>query len=203
MKCRKEIRRWQNRGVTLVWGLFCQGVSGGWRIFFASSVSLFDREARFFVPTRASLTLARAGAVKVGRRTNLAACSALARPYLDGFEHDGTLGVVGMTIREEPAFGRGSIAPQPCIRLGPRTPNHDAAMRIGSEAPKRRTHSSSRHDSHESPRDPATSNHHRRPVKWTDGAETIRCVQRSPVIMPVAERRPLEPHPPARAARER
>ncbi len=27
-------------------------------------------------------------------------------------------------------------------------------MRIGSEAPKRRTHSSSRHDSHESPRDP-------------------------------------------------
>src|SRR6266699_5715036 len=37
-------------------------------------------------------------------------------------------------------------------------------MRIGSEAPKRRTHSSSRHDSHESPRDPATSNRHRRPV---------------------------------------
>ena len=34
----------------------------------------------------------------------------------------------------------------------------------GSEAPKRRTHSSSRHDSHESPRDPATSNRHRRPV---------------------------------------
>jgi hypothetical protein len=42
--------------------------------------------------------------------------SALSRPYLDGFEHDGTLGAVGMTIRGEPAFGRGSIAPQPCIR---------------------------------------------------------------------------------------
>src|SRR4029077_14275942 len=69
-----------------------------------------------------------------------------------------------MTIREEPAFGRGSIEPQPCIRLGPRTPNHDAAMRIGSEAPRRRTHSSSRHDSHESPRDSATSSRHRRPV---------------------------------------
>jgi hypothetical protein len=39
-----------------------------------------------------------------------------------------------------------SIAPQPCIRWvwGP---NHDAVMRIGSEAPKRRTHSSSRHES--------------------------------------------------------
>ena len=32
----------------------------------------------------------RAEAVKIGRRTNLAACFALARPYLDGFEHDGT-----------------------------------------------------------------------------------------------------------------
>jgi hypothetical protein len=29
---------------------------------------LFDLEARFFVPTRASLTSTRAGAVKVGRR---------------------------------------------------------------------------------------------------------------------------------------
>jgi hypothetical protein len=35
-----------------------------------SSVSLFDLEARFFVPTRTSLTPARAEAVKVGRRTN-------------------------------------------------------------------------------------------------------------------------------------
>jgi hypothetical protein len=82
-----------------------------------SFVSFFVRsQARFFVPTRGSLTSSRAGAVKVGRRANLAACSEIARPYLDSFEHDGTLGAVGMTIREEPAFGRGSIAPQPCIR---------------------------------------------------------------------------------------
>jgi hypothetical protein len=80
------------------------------------SVSLFDLKARFFVPTRSSLTSSRAGAVKVGRRANLAACSELARPYLDSFEHDGTLGAIGMTIRGEPAFGRGSVAPQPCIR---------------------------------------------------------------------------------------
>ena len=37
-------------------------------------------------------------------------------PQLDSFEPDGTLGAIGMTIRGEPAFGRGSIAPQPCIR---------------------------------------------------------------------------------------
>ena len=95
----------------------------------------------------------RAGAVKVGRRTNLAACSALARPYLDSSEHDGTLGAVGMAIRGELAFGRGSIAPQPCIRWV-QEPDHDAAMRIGSEAPKRRTHSFPRHNSHGTNRDP-------------------------------------------------
>ena len=88
----------------------CQVVSTGRRIFFPSflpsSVSLFDLKARFFVPTRASLTSARAGAVKVGRCTNLAACSDFARPHLDSFERDGTLGAIGMTIRGEPAFGR-------------------------------------------------------------------------------------------------
>jgi hypothetical protein len=46
----------------------------------------------------------------IGRRANLAACSELAGPYLDSFEHDGTLGAIGMTIRGEPAFGRGSRA---------------------------------------------------------------------------------------------
>ena len=82
-----------------------------------SFISFFVRsESRFFVPTRASPRSSRAEAVKVGRRTNLVACSALARPYLDSFEHDGTLGAVGMAIRGELAFGRGSIAPQPCIR---------------------------------------------------------------------------------------
>ena len=35
---------------------------------------------------------------------NLAAYSALARPHLDSFEHDGPLGAVGMTIRGKPAF---------------------------------------------------------------------------------------------------
>jgi len=98
----------------LVWGFSCQGVSARRRTSFISS--FVRSESRSFVPTRASPMSSRAGAVKVGRRTNLAACSALARPYLDSSEHDGTLGAVGMAIRGELAFGRGSIAPQPCIR---------------------------------------------------------------------------------------
>ena len=97
-------------------GLFLSRSSPERQIFCPSSVSLFDLKARFFVPTRGSLTSSRAGAVKVGRRADLAACSELTRPYLDSSEHDGTLGAIGMTIRGEPAFGRGSVAPQPCIR---------------------------------------------------------------------------------------
>ena len=46
--------------------------------------------------------------VQVGRRTNLSACSALAGPYLDGFQHDGTLDAIGARIRGELAIGRGS-----------------------------------------------------------------------------------------------
>jgi len=105
---------------------------------------LFDLKARFFVPTRSSARPSRAGAVKVGRCTNLSTCFALARPYLDSFEHDGTLGAVGMTIRGEPAFGRGSIAPQPCIRWvqGPEPWCSHAHRQRSSEG---RTHSSSRH----------------------------------------------------------
>jgi hypothetical protein len=73
-----------------------------------------DLGVRFFVSTRASLTSMRAEAVKVGVAPTLRHASPL--PSLDGFEHDSTLNAVAMTIRGEPAFGRGSIAPQPCIR---------------------------------------------------------------------------------------
>src|SRR4051794_33360865 len=72
-------------------GLFLSRSSPARQIFCHSSVSLFDLKSRFFVPTHGSLTSSRAGAVKVGRRADLAACSELARPYLDSFEHDGTL----------------------------------------------------------------------------------------------------------------
>jgi hypothetical protein len=78
--------------------------------FFVPSSCFFVRsQARFFVPTRASLRPARAGAVKVGRRANLAACSALARPHLYSSEHDGAIDAVGMTIRGEPASIGGDL----------------------------------------------------------------------------------------------
>jgi hypothetical protein len=60
-------------------------------------VSWFDLEARFFVPTHRSRTLARAGAVKIGRRSSLPPSSVAVRPHLYGPEHAGTLVVVGMT----------------------------------------------------------------------------------------------------------
>jgi hypothetical protein len=97
-------------------GLFLSRSSPERQIFVLRQFSLFDLKARFFVPTRTSLAPSRAEAVKVGRHTNLATSSAVARPHLDSFEHDGSLGAIGMTIRGEPAFGRGSVAPQPCIR---------------------------------------------------------------------------------------
>src|SRR5260370_7978446 len=96
-----------------------------------SFIGFFVRShSRFFVPTRPLLTAARAGAVKVGRRTNLSGCSSLARPYLDGSEHDGTLDAIGTTIRGALALGRESsrrnlqfgrsIATSPCCSHTPR-----------------------------------------------------------------------------------
>jgi len=125
---------------------------------------LFDLKARFFVPTRGPLTSSRAGAVKVGRRAKLAACSELARPYLDSFEHDGTLGAIGMTIRGEPAFGRGSVAPQPCIRWvqGPEPWCSHTHRQRSSEAADPFSFSALK--AKETRRDSATSNRHRRPV---------------------------------------
>src|SRR5450755_4647316 len=72
-------------------------------------------------------------------------CSALVRPYLDSSEHGGTLDAVGMTIRGEPAFGRAYQSRHNLVFGGSKDPNHDAVMRIGGEAPRRRTHSFPRH----------------------------------------------------------
>jgi hypothetical protein len=49
----------------------------------------------FFRPNRNSDTPARAGAVKVGRRSDLSTNSAASRPHLDGSEHGGRLGRLG------------------------------------------------------------------------------------------------------------
>ena len=131
---------------------------------FPSSVSWFDLKARFFVPTCASLTSMR----KVGCHPNLAACFALARPYLDSFEHDGTLCARDDDQRGSPLSG--AIQSRRNLVFGrSKDPNHDAVMRIGSEAPKRRTHSSIRHESQGASRDSATSNRYRRPVTSGQG----------------------------------
>src|SRR5438034_6241276 len=115
-------------GGTLVWGFVCQGGSAMQRMFCPSSVSLFDLKARFFIPTRSSARPSRAGAVKVGRRTNLSTCFALARPYLDSFEHDGTLG--GRDDDQRGARFRARINRATTLySVGPPDPNHDAAIR--------------------------------------------------------------------------
>src|SRR6266849_9261129 len=90
-------------------GLFLSS-SFGTPAHLLSFISFFVRsESRSFVPTAQELS-------RLAVAPTSWHASALARPHLDGFEHDGTLGAIGMTIRGEPAFGRGSIAPQPCIR---------------------------------------------------------------------------------------
>jgi len=82
---------------------------------------------------------ARAGAVKDWR------ISASKGSILDGSEHDGTLGWGrGWRHRGEPACGCTNIRATSLYSVG-QSPNHDAVMRIGSEAPRRRTHSSHRH----------------------------------------------------------
>ena len=129
----------------LVWALSRRRRFNRRQVSASFSFSFFVRsESRFFVPTRTSLALARAEAVKVGRHTDLTTGSAVARPHLDSFKHDGTLGAIRMTIGGEPACGRDQSRHN-LVSGGSKDPNHDAVMRIGSEAPKRRTHSPFRH----------------------------------------------------------
>jgi hypothetical protein len=64
-------------------------------------------------------------------------------------------------IRGELTSGRGGIAPRACIRWASWGPNHDAAMRIGGEAPGRRVQSEQRLWGHSFVRRTATSDHPR------------------------------------------
>ena len=61
---------------------------------------------------------------------------------LEGFEHDGPLVRVGMTKSEgELARGARRDRATSFYSVGSENPDHDAVIRIGSEAPKRRAHS--------------------------------------------------------------
>jgi len=108
---------------------------------------LLDLRAHFFAPTR---QLPNA----VGRRgcqgwpsLRYLLMPGDARPHLDSSEHGSTLGG-----RDDDVEGSSLVAhEQSCRNLvfgGPNDPNHDAVLRIGSEAPRRRAHSAQRHESH-------------------------------------------------------
>ena len=157
-------------------------------IFLPSSVSLFDPKAPVPSPTRHSGKPSRAGAVKAG--------------CLFG-DHPGGLALtVPSTAAPSNAVGlgqqdddqRGARVRARIYRattlysVGPRTSNHDAVMRIGSEAPKRRTHSLLRRDKPWSPSgqrhlEPSSATRHKR----TGWAKTVGCLLRPPVIVRDAE----------------
>jgi hypothetical protein len=75
----------------------------------------------------------RAGAAKVGHRTNLSACSDHARPHLDGSEHDGTLAAIGMDDQRGACPSGADHRAATLYSVGPQGPDHDAVMRIGGE----------------------------------------------------------------------
>ena len=94
------------------------------QIFCPSSLFLFDLKDGFLA--RTALRPGRR-AVKVGRCTNLAACSAFSRPYLDGFEGNGTLTRSGQRSEGSPLSGAGQS--RHSLVSGRSTdPNHDAVM---------------------------------------------------------------------------
>jgi hypothetical protein len=104
-------------GVDLVWGVFCQG--GSARVLSIFIIGCLVRsESPFPRPDPAERKRpVRAGAVKAGRL-----CGGHPRLGLDGFEHDGRLGRVGMTIGGEPACGARSNRAAALYSVGSMTP---------------------------------------------------------------------------------
>jgi hypothetical protein len=102
--------------------------------FFLQPNFFVDLKAHFFAPTRIVQMLSRAGAVKVGRRSDISSRSGDARPYLDSPEHDSTLGVVGMTRSRGARLSRTNIRAATLYSVGRNDPDHDAVLRIGSES---------------------------------------------------------------------
>src|SRR5258707_3595360 len=85
--CRNLVPTFPQRSPpSLVWAFHCQAVSERRSLFLAFLIGFFVRSGIHVSSPRPALLQrpTRAGAVKVGRRTNLSTPSALARPYLDG-----------------------------------------------------------------------------------------------------------------------
>jgi hypothetical protein len=169
--------------VCLVWGFACQGVSARRRTFIFHQLlcSILSRLAvaptSWHAPPFPGHTLT--------------ASSTTARLVRSGWRSEGS------------SLSGADQSRHNLVSGGPEDPNHDAAMRIGSEAPKRRTHSFPRHNSHGTNRDPpprtVIGDRHKR----TDWAETVGCLQQPPFIAPGAERRRPAPRPLAQAATRR
>ena len=66
--------------------------------------------------------------------------------------------------RREPAVAREISRRNPCIRLDPAGPDHEAIIRFGGEAPRQRAHSNERFDDHVPARVTTTSDRNR-PVR--------------------------------------
>jgi hypothetical protein len=92
------------------------------------------------------------------------------RLALDGHEHSGRLVESGRPAKragfyddtEGSSPSGANFAPQTCIRLIREDRNHDAVVRIGGEAPRRRAHSKPRLEDHVLYRVAVTSAHHLR-----------------------------------------
>jgi len=155
----------EDRDLTLYEGLTSQALCSG-HPFSLFRVSWFNLKASFFVPTRRPHTLSRAGAVKVGRRASLSPKHrCLSGHALTAASTSARWHWPGRRLRGEPAFcGAMRLVPHPCIRWVAKTHTHDAIMRIGGEAPRRRAHSTPRHESHVGARVAATSNRHRQTI---------------------------------------
>src|SRR4029077_9998929 len=74
----------------LVWGFRCQGVRQGGEAFLRRFLGSISKPVSSSRPAHRGRRCAQ-NLYKVGCHPNLAACFALARPYLDSCEHDGTL----------------------------------------------------------------------------------------------------------------
>src|ERR671912_661967 len=110
------------------------------------------------------------------RSPGLALARSLAQAQRSGPVHvviDAT-GLVWRSEGSSPVAVR-VIAPRACIRQALRDPNHDAAMRIGGEAPGRRAHSAPRLGGHACARVTATSDRHRRPATRVWRSAEARC----------------------------
>jgi hypothetical protein len=73
------------------------------------------------------------------------------------------------------------FAPQTCIRSIRKDRNHDAVMRIGGEAPRRRAHSKSRLKDHVQCRVAATSVHYPQLAMKATEMRKFRCKVLTPV----------------------